>query len=292
MECELKLDALSKLDTIDFKLLSDTTESQKMFDASTSYFGYKPSGASIVDEKGTPDNTEFYNISKDDILRLKDTPLEHPAPLLKYRNMLDIFIRNCHKVVTLILLKLSISLGLLEDDLINLHKLDHSSSDQVRITYSQPVIQTEDTQPIIYVGEHTDFGSVTILFNKLGGLQVKPRGTSDWKYVKPEPECAIVNIGDALVKLVGGRLHSGLHRVVKLPGNQALYPRTSVVYFSRPNSKVKLCSLFKEDGISDSEVLTADEWIAKRVYLRSRKNFKGRETFIASLGTEHTKDIY
>lgn len=38
--------------------------------------------------------------------------------------------------------------------------------------------------------------------------------SQDYKYVKPQPGCAIINLGDALVKLVGGRLYSGVHRVV------------------------------------------------------------------------------
>jgi isopenicillin N synthase-like dioxygenase len=60
----------------------------------------------------------------------------------------------------------------------------------------------------------TDFGSVTILFNQLGGLQVINPQSYEWKYVKPQPDHAIVNLGDALVKLVGDRLYSGVHRVV------------------------------------------------------------------------------
>lgn len=34
------------------------------------YFGYKRSGSQYVDENGTPDHSEFYNVSKDDILRV------------------------------------------------------------------------------------------------------------------------------------------------------------------------------------------------------------------------------
>ena len=43
---------------------------------------------------------------------------------------------------------------------------------------------------------------MTILFNRLGGLQVLPPGEgAEWCYVKPLAGHAIVNLGDAMVKV-------------------------------------------------------------------------------------------
>ncbi|XP_039267919.2 uncharacterized protein LOC120342932 isoform X2 [Styela clava] len=64
-------------------------------------------------------------------------------------------------------------------------------------------------------GEHTDFGSFTILFqDKVGGLQVK---ASNGEYVDatPIPGTALVNIGDALQFCTQGRLKSTEHRTLK-----------------------------------------------------------------------------
>jgi hypothetical protein len=72
------------------------------------------------------------------------------------------------------------------------------------------------------------------------------------------------------------------------PGEQARSPRHSVVYFSRPNSHIKLQSLLDEPDPQE-EVLTIDEWIAKRVKLRRTPNYKDASTYHASRGTEHTK---
>ena len=71
------------------------------------------------------------------------------------------------------------------------------------------------------------------------------------------------------------------------PGGQAQSPRHSVVYFSRPNGDVKLKSLLDEDDDQQEEVLTADEWIARRARLRRTANYKDEQTFHASRGTEH-----
>lgn len=60
-----------------------------------------------------------------------------------------------------------------------------------------------------------------------------------------------------------------------------------MVYFSRPNGEVKLSSLFDGDVEEEGEVLTADAWISQRARLRNKANFKGKETFEASRGTEH-----
>lgn len=151
------------------------------------YFGYKMSGSQYVDKKGTPDKSEFYNVSKDDILRVgpyKDEPLEHPETIVQRREELETFMKSSHNVVTVVLRVLGEQLGLEPEVLPNLHKLDRTGGDQARVTHAPPV-----NADVITLGEHTDFGSVTVLFNQLGGLQVINPNTNDWKYVKPEPGC-------------------------------------------------------------------------------------------------------
>jgi isopenicillin N synthase-like dioxygenase len=130
-----------------------------------------------------------------------------------------------------------------------------------------------------------------VLFNQLGGLQVLNPSSHEWKYVKPQAGCAILNLGDAIVKLVGERLYSALHRLVGPPGEQAKYPRHSVVYFSRPNGDVRLGSLF--DSAEDRQkAMAADEWIIHRAKLRNMANFKGAETMHHSRVTEHHRERY
>ena len=119
------------------------------------------------------------------------------------------------------------------------------------------------------IGAHTDFGSVTLLFNKLGGLQVYPPPEvtrddgspyNEWLYVKPLPGHCIVNLGDAMVKFTGGILKSATHRVVNPPGEeQGSLTRTSLVYFSRPEDDVLLKILKGQGSKLIDEVATARE---------------------------------
>ncbi|OTA33218.1 hypothetical protein BTJ68_07054 [Hortaea werneckii EXF-2000] len=152
------------------------TEEKQQYDFKDrgSYFGYKGLGAGVIDSKGTKDRNEFYNVSKDDLLGIGESlPAPHVLKQAGSRKLLESYMRRSHAVVSLILSLLNDKLGLPTSTLENLHRLDAVSGDQVRWVRSPPQVM-DDTQ--MSLGEHTDFGSITILFNRLGGLQVLPRG--------------------------------------------------------------------------------------------------------------------
>jgi isopenicillin N synthase-like dioxygenase len=71
------------------------------------------------------------------------------------------------------------------------------------------------------VGEHTDYGLVTLLAqDRNGGLQVGTRGT--WVDVPADPYVFVVNIGDMLEKMTRGLYRSNPHRVRNLSGQDRL----------------------------------------------------------------------
>ncbi|THW30602.1 Clavaminate synthase-like protein [Aureobasidium pullulans] len=235
-----------------------------------SYFGYKGYGEGVIDAQGTKDRNEFYNVSKDDILEISD-PLPAPEVLSPHRGLLGSFIRNSHALVDLLLGLLNSRLGLPHDKLPSLHRLDSKSGDQVRWVHAPPQ-PTDDRRTAL--GQHTDFGSVTILFNRLGGLQVLPPNSDEWCYVKPLRGHAVINLGDAMIKFTAGVLRSNTHRVVNPPGDQAGHTRMSLVYFARPADDVILkvlngSALIDEQRRQnpdnfDEEEITSKEWILRR----------------------------
>ncbi|HET9138835.1 isopenicillin N synthase family dioxygenase [Actinophytocola sp.] len=80
------------------------------------------------------------------------------------------------------------------------------------------------------VGEHTDYGLLTILKqDDTGGLQI--RSTSGWLDATPIPNSFVCNIGDMLDRLTAGHYRSTPHRV--LPPSTK--DRLSYPFFFDPN---------------------------------------------------------
>jgi isopenicillin N synthase-like dioxygenase len=80
------------------------------------------------------------------------------------------------------------------------------------------------------VGEHTDYGLLTILAqDDSGGLQVHTPG--GWLDVPAEPEVLVCNIGDMLDRLTSGVYRSTPHRVRNTSGRE----RISIPFFFDPS---------------------------------------------------------
>jgi len=86
-------------------------------------------------------------------------------------------------------------------------------------------------------GEHTDYGTITILRieDAPGGLQVRNR-QGEWLDVAAVPDAFVVNIGDLMMHWTNDRWISTLHRVLNPPRDAALGTRRiSLVFFHQPN---------------------------------------------------------
>ena len=102
-------------------------------------------------------------------------------------------------------------------------------------------------------GEHTDYGSLTILnsLNSIDGLQVKYE--YDWIDVPDIENSFIINIGDLMARWTNDRWSSTLHRVV--PKNYS-GSRKTLAFFHQPDwdAKINCISSCIDKGIKYSEV--------------------------------------
>ena len=116
----------------------------------------------------------------------------------------------------LIMKGIALSLELPED-----YFYDHYTSDPLLLfrIFHYPPQQVNAGQ--WGVGEHTDYGLLTILLqDAVGGLQVKSRG--EWIDAPPIPDTLICNIGDMLDRMTGGLYRSTPHRVRNISGKSRL----------------------------------------------------------------------
>jgi isopenicillin N synthase-like dioxygenase len=84
-------------------------------------------------------------------------------------------------------------------------------------------------------GAHTDYGSITLLFqDEVGGLEV--RGVDGrWRYAPPIEDYALINTGDLMEHWTNGRFRSTLHRVRPVSGARDRY---SIALFVDPDAAV------------------------------------------------------
>ncbi|KAF2404641.1 Clavaminate synthase-like protein, partial [Trichodelitschia bisporula] len=239
-----------------------------------SLFGYKPVGTvKATDKDKRPDTTEFFNVSKDHMHGFAE-PRSYPPIILESAPLFRTFQKEAHEVGLAVQAGLARAQGLPEDTFQSQNIFTKRSGDHVRLTHTAPTIAAD----AVGLPSHTDFGSVTILFNWLGGLQIQSRAegrVGEWDYVKPLPGRAVINLGDAMVSFTAGKLKSAKHRVVPAPGEQGKCERYSVVYFVRPHDEAIMAPVegFKGEvnvaGKFDGElergrVYTAGEWMLMR----------------------------
>lgn len=259
-----------------FDLIEDTltlnqqTLDKYACDAPRSLIGYKRKGMLRVDAN-TRDSIEVYTLSQDDILG-NIPPLSNPEPIESGRYNCRGFFKAAFAVVSIILTHLDKHLGLQPGTLASRCDSDKISATTVRLLLSPA--QPANYPRRINFGGHTDIGIITLLFNVVGGLQVLPAGSENvdenWRYIRPQPGCALINIADTLTEWTGGLLRSSLHRVVSPPGTQAQLPRQSLAYLVRAGNgstvqRLKGGNIIPplQDG-QDDDTRDVDDWAAWR----------------------------
>lgn len=110
------------------------------------------------------------------------------------------------------------------------------------------------------VSPHTDFGSLTLLYqDPIGGLQVQGR-EGEWLVARPIEGTLVVNIGDLMERWTNNRFKSTPHRVINRTGRQ----RLSIAVFVDPNFETPVVPVCRDGEAPQYEPVTCGEYIISR----------------------------
>lgn len=200
------------------------------------YFGKELDAAHPLVQTGTPMHGP--NLFPPNIPYFRETVLEYIAALAALGHAL--------------MRGIALSLGLEET-----YFADRYTAEPLilfRIFNYPPPAREAAPEPAFGVGEHTDYGLLTILKQDMaGGLEVKIGG--QWVPAPPLPNAFVCNIGDMLDRMTGGQYLSTPHRVRNVSGRN----RLSFAFFFDPNFQAEIKPIESVTAIHDNRVERWDQ---------------------------------
>lgn len=218
-----------------------------------SFRGYEPPGIQTHQKGLLPDTKECFMIGH-------EVPADHPdagtfstGPNLWPKNLKDEEFRTPAMEYQATMLALSkVLLKLLSRGLPKawghppdvMDELAVNPSMPMRLLHYAPQEVLDERQ--FGVGDHTDFGCVTILLQEMGtkGLEVWYPPTETWITVPPKENSYVINMGDMMQKWTAGYYRSARHRVITSGTNH----RYSVPWFLNGQLKLK-CKALDGSGV-------------------------------------------
>ncbi|KZZ97623.1 Oxoglutarate/iron-dependent oxygenase [Moelleriella libera RCEF 2490] len=121
----------------------------------------------------------------------------------------------------------------------------------------------------VRAGEHSDYGSITLLFqDSRGGLQVRSP-TGHFVDATPIPGTIVVNAGDLLARWSNDTIKSTIHRVVEPPRDEEEHPpRYSIAYFCNANFASNVDTLpgtYASESDKKYEQINVGQYLAQRL---------------------------
>jgi isopenicillin N synthase-like dioxygenase len=224
--------------------------------------GYFPVGGELT--SGKPDLKEgLYfgaELGSDHPLVMAGAPLHgpnlFPGGIPFFRQTVLDYMAAMTRLGHLLMEGIALSLGLEQS-----YFADHYTSDPLilfRIFNYPPGPRLSEDEMTWGVGEHTDYGLLTILRqDETGGLQLKSK--PHWIAAPPITNSFVCNIGDMLDRMTGGHYRSTPHRVQNL-GDQ---DRMSFPFFFDPNFNAEVRAIKIASAVKDNR---DDRWDGASVH--------------------------
>ncbi|EAT79360.1 hypothetical protein HBI56_050930 [Parastagonospora nodorum] len=237
---------------------------------------------------GQPKYNETLNFDMTEVLGYSKEPTELPSWLRPYKELVARTMRSGNTIANICLKALEVGLQLPRGALTDAHRIEDPSDDFLRLL-RYPGAQPDQPRDDLTFPAHKDFTSIGLLFTWLGGLQLPALGATpgaksspmtgpldipedQWRWVKPVPGTAIVNVGSQLEFLTNKALTAGLHRVVRAPGEQNNFDRYSVLVQTRWANRLPMkplqspqISSVLDEAATQIATMTGGEWSSQGV---------------------------
>ncbi|KAJ3414841.1 hypothetical protein HDV05_005998 [Chytridiales sp. JEL 0842] len=242
-------DLINTIFTISSAFFSQPADykSQYAYNPSVNTGYVSPSREKLNPNSTQSDSKEAFNICK--FIPPHAQLSSFPEEFKLNQDKIEVFAKMVHGLCMTLLRELAGALGVEEDYFLERHRYEEPSGDILRFLCYPAIREASNysisPQPLIRAGGHSDYGSLTILFQKdIGGLEVLlgDRDTNKeqlvWTPVPVIKDAVVVNAGDLLEFWTGGLIKSTVHRVV---GNtDSDKGRQSIAYFCHPCDKTML----------------------------------------------------
>lgn len=149
------------------------------------------------------------------------------------------FYDSCTKLANTVLQAYALALELPEDFFITRHNQQNHT---LRLLH-YPSLQIPPKPGQVRAGEHSDYGSITLLFqDDVGGLEVQT-ASGEWIAAPAIPDTVVVNTGDLMQRWTNDMFCSTKHRVMIPSNNKVNHSRYSIAFFCHPNDDTEIACL-------------------------------------------------
>lgn len=188
-----------------------------------------------------------------------------PADAPEFRETILTFYRYALQSAHRVLSTMEAALALEPNTFVGTHQ-HHNHT--LRLLHYPPISEHTPEPRQIRAGAHTDFGSVTLLFQDgLGGLEVRER-QNRWISAPAFPDAILVNTGDCMERWTNDVFRSTAHRVAMPSATEATQSRHSIAFFCSPDPETEIQCLpncLDEGGTEKYPPIRAKQHLVNRL---------------------------
>ncbi|XP_051807681.1 uncharacterized protein si:dkey-10o6.2 isoform X2 [Acanthochromis polyacanthus] len=203
------------------------------------------------------DLKEAFNISS---LR-PDMKWPSSGAVAGFREIQTSFFQRCKELSLRVLRVMAHSLDLDPNVFLSAHRFigTDENGTTLRSLYYPPVESEKAKEGQVRCGEHSDYGSITLLFQSSEGLQVRAR-SGEFVSAPCIPGAILVNIADLMQRWTTDRFVSVLHRVLLPPVGDSS-TRQSLAFFLQPDDEALITCC---DGSNKYPPVTGGSYLMER----------------------------